>query len=638
MRSAPLIAAILFWAGLPLRADDLETVTLQLKWRHQFQFAGYYAALEKGFYADAGLDVRIVEAGDGREPVGAVLRGDAEFGVGTSDLLLLRHRGTPVVVLAVVFQHSPLRLVVRDDGSVRDLPDLAGRRVMIEHQSAELWAYLAHAGIAETDLEVLPHDYDVTGLSTKRVDAMSVYSTDEPFRLREEGVRYALFSPKSAGIDFYGDNLFTTESQIRDHPRRVRAFREASLRGWEYAMANVEEMIEIIRSRYSTRHGADHLRFEAEEMRPLLEPGIVPPGYMHEARWRHMADTYAELGMLPRDAFDTSFQYDPDPRPDLGWLVWSVGGSVLGLALAVGVLAHVLVVNRRLRASEARVRLLADHAYDVIWTMGADLRLTYVSPAVRRLRGLEPGKALGQTLEEAMAPESAALARREFAALLSGERGSGHHWELAYLRGDGSVVWTDVTADRSGDGGLVGITRDASERRAMAARLEELAHFDALTGLPNRVLFRDRLERALAMAARTSTLLGLFFLDLDGFKLVNDRLGHAAGDELLRKVADRLRLALRESDSVARMGGDEFTVLTQGLKRPEDAGVTADRILLEFRTPFPVAGTEVSVGASLGLSLFPLDASDADALMRHADAAMYSAKKAGGHRFFVHST
>ncbi len=636
-----IFAALLLASTAPALADDLDAVTLQLKWRHQFQFAGYYVAKEKGFYAEAGLDVSIHEAGEGREPVGSVLRGEAEFGVGTSDLLLLRHQGTPVVVLAVIFQHSPLRRVVRDDGSVRDLADLRGRPVMVEHQSAELWAFLAKAGIGESDVRVLPHEYDVTSLVTKKVDALSVYSTDEPFRLQQEGIPYRLFSPASAGIDFYGDNLFTTEAQIRDHPGRVRAFREASLRGWAYAMANVDETIDLIRARYSTRHEADHLRFEAREMTPLLEPGIVSPGYMHEARWRHMADTYAGLGMLPEGVFDAAFSYDPDPPADLRWLAWTVGSSVVGVGLAAAILGYLLVVNRRLTRSEARVRLLAENVYDLIWTMDVDLRHTYVSPSVERLRGFRPEAALLQSLEEAMTPESASLARREFANLLASEERSGHRWELAYTRRDGTAIWTDVTADRllDRDGrvvGLVGITRDATERRAMQARLEELAHFDSLTGLPNRVLFRDRLDRGLAMANRSGEMLGLFFLDLDGFKVVNDRLGHAAGDELLVQVAGRLRSALRETDSVARMGGDEFTVLTQGARREGDATTTAERILAAFRDPFVVAGTGISVGASLGLSLYPVDAGDADSLMRHADVAMYAAKKAGGNRLVVH--
>ncbi len=209
----------------------LDSVTLQLKWTRQFQFAGYYAALEKGYYREAGLDVSIVPARPGLEPMSEVLHGKAEFGVGTTDVVLLQAKAEPVVVLAVIFQHSPLVLPVRKDAGVTSIHDLKGRRVMMEPHSAELLAYLESENLAASQLTLVPHSCDTKDLISGKVDAMSAYSTDEPFDLLRSGIDFLKFSPRSGGIDFYGDLLFTTDRQVRKHPRRVKAFLTASLRG-----------------------------------------------------------------------------------------------------------------------------------------------------------------------------------------------------------------------------------------------------------------------------------------------------------------------------------------------------------------------------------------------------------------------
>ncbi|MCB1171655.1 MAG: ABC transporter substrate-binding protein, partial [Leptospiraceae bacterium] len=310
-----------------------------------------YAALEKGYYRDAGLDVEILEAKEGQETIHEVVEGRAEFGVGTTDLLLLRQKGEPVVVLAVILQHSPLALLLRKDSGIQTLHGLAGRRVMIEPHSAELFAYLNREGVPLHTLELPSHTFDIRALREGSADAMSVYITDEPFALRKVNIPYLLFSPRAAGIDFYGDNLFTTEEQIENHPERVRKFREASLRGWRYAMDHKEEMIRLIYDRYSTRHSLDHLKFEAEQME-LLMPEIVEIGHMFPGRWEHIASVYSELNMMPRDFDLDGFMYDPDPAADLTWLYLSLGILAL-LAMAVSAVAiKIHGLNLNLRRSE----------------------------------------------------------------------------------------------------------------------------------------------------------------------------------------------------------------------------------------------------------------------------------------------
>ena len=252
------------------RDPGLDKVTLQLQWTHQFQFAGYYAAKEKGFYRDAGLDVELLELKPGMDSVQEVADGRADFGVGVTSLLLARQEGKPVVLLANIFQHSALALAMRHESSIDPVHTLKGKRVMLDSTDDEIVAFLTKEGLPPKSYERLAHSLNTQDLQAGKVDAVSVYLTDKHEDLEQAGVPFILLAPRSAGIDFYGDNLFTSEAQIREHPARVIAFRDASLKGWEYAMDHPEEIIDLILKKYSGRLERDHLAFEAQEMKELI--------------------------------------------------------------------------------------------------------------------------------------------------------------------------------------------------------------------------------------------------------------------------------------------------------------------------------------------------------------------------------
>jgi len=290
--SRVLIRFACLLVGLLLSASSayaLDAVTLQLKWTHAFQFAGYYAAKEQGYYREVGLDVSIHEAIPGNDPVKTVLEGKAEFGVGTSALLLERNAGKPVVALAVIFQHSPYVLIARQYQPTQTIHDLIGNRVMLEPQADEILAYLKREGIPLDRIKQLPHSYDHQDLIDGKTDAIAAYITNQPYYLDRAHFAYQIYSPRSAGIDFYGDNLFTTAGELRARPERVKAFRSASLRGWQYAMKNQEEIIALILDKYSKRHTPDYYRSEAKQMIPLLRPDLLDIGYMYPGRWQHMS-------------------------------------------------------------------------------------------------------------------------------------------------------------------------------------------------------------------------------------------------------------------------------------------------------------------------------------------------------------
>jgi PAS domain S-box-containing protein len=321
-------------------AQALDAVTLQLKWHHQFQFAGYYAALEKGFYRDAGLEVAIREGGPNVDAIEDVIAGRADFGVGTSGALIARARGREVVVFAAVFQHSPAILLVPRRAGVTSVFALQDRVLMDTPGSEDIAAMLKLAGV---DYAKMPR-----------------VKPNDPCVLEQLGIPYLSFSPRASGIDFYSDNLITSEKQIKAHPERVAAFRSASLKGWQYALAHKEEIVDLILRRYSQAKNRDALLFEANQTETLVQPDLIELGYQNPARWRAIAETYHSLGMLREATVPKGLIYRPEGEGVPLWLrVALTGAAILGL-VATLVTLWIARLNRRL-SSEIVERREAEH-------------------------------------------------------------------------------------------------------------------------------------------------------------------------------------------------------------------------------------------------------------------------------------
>lgn len=303
----------------------------------------------------------------------------------------------------------------------------------------------------------------------------------------------------------------------------------------------------------------------------------------------------------------------------------------------VGIIRDVTQRHRyeeQLRQSSA----VFDTTAEAIAITDEQRRTLAVNRAFTRITGWEEDDLRGQDPDEIL-QASPGLPR--YAEHL-GLEGSGFwHGEVRCRKRDGSVfpAWQSVSAVRDGKGRLthyVTAFSDVSAIYDVQQQLSHLAHHDPLTGLPNRLLFDDRLEYAMEQALRNDQRCLVLFVDLDGFKVINDTLGHSVGDELLKVVADRLRGVLRSSDTVARLGGDEFVVLT-GVSYPEYATQLAVKILEQLRQPVALAGEVLSVTGSLGIAVFPDNGADRQQLMRAADMAMYTAKAEGRNRFHFYA-
>ena len=284
-----------------------------------------------------------------------------------------------------------------------------------------------------------------------------------------------------------------------------------------------------------------------------------------------------------------------------------------------------------MRASEERFRSLVQNSSDLTMVMDTTGQITYASEASIGLLGRSPEELVGGAVRRARPPGRHLLVAAQLSAEL-GVMTTAAPLELRVRHADGTWRYVEAVVanllDRPSVAGIVINARDLTERKRVEAALEHQALHDVLTGLPNRLLFLDRLEQAIARASREHATPAVMFLDLDRFKLVNDGLGHDVGDQLLVGVAERLRGALRPGDTVARFGGDEFVLLFEGLSTPEAADVLARRMLACFAKPFPVGGEQFQASASLGMALGD-GTKTAGELVRDADAAMYRAKALG---------
>lgn len=293
-------------------SSRLDTITIQLKWKHQFQFAGYYVAKEKGFYEDLNLHIKLKEGTDFCNPVDSVLRGSAQMGIGGTDLLIQRNLGKPIIALLAIYQHSPLVLLSKKDTNINNIHDIIGKRVMIENQSTELYAYFSNENINLNSFINFPYKADISLFIDNKVDFISAYITDEPYLLNKKKINYQIFSPQSAGIDFYSDILFTSEKFARNNPKELDAFINATKKGWTYALSHIDETTNIIFEKYSKEKELNHLKYEAKESEKLIRNDIVEIGYMYNGRWQNIGETYVKFGMLDNDFKLANFVYSKE--------------------------------------------------------------------------------------------------------------------------------------------------------------------------------------------------------------------------------------------------------------------------------------------------------------------------------------
>lgn len=517
------------------KTDDLQEVSVQLKWKHQFQFAGFYAAIAQGYYREAGLDVRLKELTPNISPVDPLIAGRIEFAVADTGALIYRSNGVPVVALANIFQQSPSILMALESSDIRSLEDIRGKRIMLSggYLNAELMAMLSSADIHSDDLKLIGINPDISILVQGETDTYNGYTTNEPYFLKQQNIPFITFVPRDYGIDFYGDTLITTEAIIEKDPEMVDNFLQATLQGWEYAVNHPEEIVDLIMAEYNSQQKTrDHLLFEAQESIKMILPNLVPVGYMHEKRWQHIQQVFIEQGHILRPVDLDKFLYQTAESDDASLQEFIVAYKrelIFGIILLVGLLMFGHIVGLR-------------------------------SQIKSRTFELEAAKQLAETE----------------------------------------------------------------------------ARTDALTNLPNRRHFLESLSRDLAKAERHQWQLTVISMDIDFFKKINDKYGHAAGDETLRQVSEIFKRYSRASDAAARIGGEEFALICLNSSAIETQQLSA-RLRKEIAdTAIVYQGHQFNITLSIGIAVMqPGD--DVDQLLRKADLALYEAKQTGRNKVCIWS-
>ena len=356
---------------------------------------------------------------------------------------------------------------------------------------------------------------------------------------------------------------------------------------------------------------------------------------------RHAAQLSSELGRAVQGFEVLVLRAATEDAEEHEWTYVKKNGDALTVAVSVTALRdehgmvngflHVAAdITPRKRAEEILRKQSAamTASMDGIGILDDRLEFTYLNDSLAKLFGYpHPQEILGRNICELYEPHEQVRFITSIVPLVH-QRG---RWrgEATGLRRDGTSFPQEISVTAIAGDGMVCVVRDITERTYAEEQIKHLAYHDALTNLPNRLLFKDRLTVALSHAQREQSRLGVLFLDLDRFKVINDSLGHNIGDQLLQAVSLRVQACVRESDTVARLGGDEFTVLLPRLNRSDDAAPVAQKIIEAIRHPFHIEGREFFTTTSIGISLFPEDGTDAEALIKNADTAMYQAKELG---------
>lgn len=307
---------IVFYSTLNANEKN-KNISLQLLWKHQFQFAGYYMAKEKGFYNDVGLNVTIKPYEKGINIIEDVLNEKSEFGIGRSNLILEKiNKNKEVLLLSAIYQQSPLILFAKKDSNIKTLEDIKNKKVMMlpnDNINGAINAMLLSNKIEKKDYEYIAHTFNINDLISNKVDLMSGYISNQPFVLKEKGIETTIFNPSDFGFDFYADILFTSKKYALNNQKVIDKFHQASLKGWQYAFSHIKESVTVLKNNYDSQNkSVESLLYEANILKKLAYVRDIPLGNINLDKLNYLQNTFSLLKLTNKSYEDLSkIIYDP---------------------------------------------------------------------------------------------------------------------------------------------------------------------------------------------------------------------------------------------------------------------------------------------------------------------------------------
>ncbi|GIC76932.1 diguanylate cyclase [Moritella sp. F1] len=344
-------------------AHALDTVNLDLRWEHQFQFAGYYAAIEKGYYQDEDINVNIRAGSANKDNIDEVISGRADFSISNSELIQARLQGKPVVAISALFQYSPEILLSLKSSNINYPLELKNKIIATRSGTLEphLLAMLERQDslLTEKPTIIKKSDFNLGLFISGDVDVITSYLTNEPYTLSKMGIDYKIMDPQAYGINFYSDFLFTSEQFISTNYRLVERFKRASLRGWEYALANPDEIITLILAKYPTTKSADALHYEAQMMSRLVLNDLVELGHINPTRINAMAESTIKFNEQSYDLATMDGFLTTTEDKNIQQFQWRLRFLLLFFIIAACIIGLYFRLYNKLRQEIKEHRLLA---------------------------------------------------------------------------------------------------------------------------------------------------------------------------------------------------------------------------------------------------------------------------------------
>ena len=634
-----MIFIILFIFIYNLYANEKSNVSLQLSWLNQFQFAGYYVAKEKGFYKDVGLEVNIREFKNNTNLTEQVINNEIDFAIGRSSLLIDKIKGNDIVALAAIFQSSPLMLLSTNSENIKTIEDMKNKEVMITMDAeltASITAMLNSNGVYMKDLVVKEHSFNVQDLINKKVDLMASYVSNEPIILEEKNIPYKIFHPKNYGFDFYDDILFTSSEFIKQNPITTQNFYEATIKGWEYAFKNKTEVAEIIFKKYNTQNKSlIHLIKEAEALEKLAINNDGKIGCLDEKNLEKMVDVFKVLGLIKEDLNFDSFIYEHNHHKKIIFEISHEKKDFLILMLIFISVIFILILYflNKLHNRRNLLSAVINTSDDLIYYKDHKLKYIGCNDAFEKFVNKSKKEIIGKNDFELFENKYAQIFREnDLKVLESKEMSIDNEWlEINNKTLLFQSKKRPLKYDNSTGVGILGVNRDITNLFEIQKELEEQAIIDELTKAYNRKSFNEKVNERIELFKRYENYFCMALLDIDNFKVVNDTYGHDIGDKVLIKVSQIIKQNIRTTDTLFRIGGEEFIILYPKTLLDE-AFSSAEKIRTLIKKENIIENHPITI--SIGLAQIN-ENDNKDTIFKRVDDLMYISKKNGKNKISV---